>query len=45
MNYVSKYLGCIVIPKTEKIERLKENYNFQNFNLDNEDIDKIKKLD
>lgn len=43
-----KYLvqtGVSVIPKSSKIERLKENINIFDFNLADEDIEKIKSLD
>lgn len=43
-----KYLiqsGISVIPKTSKIERLKENINIFDFNLDESDIRKIQTLD
>ena len=43
-----KYLvqtGVSVIPKSSKTERLKENINIFDFNLTNEDIEKIKLLD
>ena len=37
--------GVIVIPKTCKVERMRENFEFFDFVLDNEDIAKIKELD
>lgn len=43
-----KYLvqtGVSVIPKSSKTERLKENINIFDFNLTNEDVEKIRSLD
>lgn len=37
--------GISVIPKTEKVERLKENNNLFGFKLDSEDMEKLKSLD
>jgi diketogulonate reductase-like aldo/keto reductase len=37
--------NVIVIPKTSHIERMKENFEIFDFILDNNDIEKIKKLD
>jgi diketogulonate reductase-like aldo/keto reductase len=36
--------GIIVIPKSEKVERLKENFNIFDFDLTNEETEQIKKL-
>jgi diketogulonate reductase-like aldo/keto reductase len=36
--------GIIVIPKSEKIERLKENFNIFDFDLTKEETEQIKKL-
>jgi len=37
--------NIIVIPKTSHIERMEENFDIFNFQLDEEDISEIKKLD
>ena len=37
--------GIIVIPKSVKIERMKENLNILDFTLSNEEIEEISKLD
>lgn len=33
LNYIWFELGVVVIPKTEKIERLKDNFNWFDFKL------------
>lgn len=45
LNYMTKHMGVIVIPKTEKVERLKENLNVFDFELAKEEVEKIKSLD
>ncbi len=37
--------GIIVIPKTVKIERMKENFNIFDFNISSEDMQLINSLD
>lgn len=37
--------GIVVIPKTSKVERLKENFQLFDFELDEADMDAIRKLD
>jgi len=45
LNYINVVLGVVVIPKTEKIERLKENFFIYDFKLEEQDINDIRKLD
>ena len=37
--------NIVVIPKTSRIERMKENSEILDFTLNSEDIEKIKRLD
>ena len=39
LNYMWFGLNAIVIPKTEKNERLKENFEWHDFTLDKSDLD------
>ncbi|KRX08568.1 NADP-dependent oxidoreductase domain [Pseudocohnilembus persalinus] len=45
LHHLNVNLGVIVIPKTEKIERLRENFDWRDFKMDQEDIDTLIKLD
>ena len=38
-------INAVVIPKTDKIARLKENFEWFTFKLDEDDIKRIKTLD
>lgn len=37
--------GVVIIPKSTHLERIKENINIWDFNLTNEEIEKISSLD
>jgi diketogulonate reductase-like aldo/keto reductase len=41
LNFLWYELGVTVIPKTERIERLKENIDWLDFRLKKEEADKI----
>ena len=45
LNFIVKVLGVIVIPKTETLNRLEENYDWSDFELDQEDKDLLYKMD
>jgi diketogulonate reductase-like aldo/keto reductase len=45
MNFIYYELGLVVIPKTERIERLAENINWLNFRLTKEEAEKIRAID
>lgn len=42
---MTKIMGVVVIPKTEKVNRLKDNFDVFDFELTKEEVDKIKTLD
>jgi len=45
LNFLYNDAKVIPIPKTRGIERLKENFNFRDFNLSEDEIKKIRSLD
>lgn len=45
LNYLNKQLKIFVIPKTEKVERLEENFNWHDFTLSESEVAQIKSLD
>lgn len=45
LNYLTYQLGVSVIPKTEKVERLEENYDWNDLELQKEEVEAIKKLE
>ncbi|KRX08570.1 NADP-dependent oxidoreductase domain [Pseudocohnilembus persalinus] len=45
LNFTCFELGVIVIPKTQKPQRLSENFQWQDFRLEKEDVEILKKMD
>jgi len=38
LNYLHDHLKVVPIPKTQSVERLKENFNFRDFKLTEEEV-------
>lgn len=45
LHHLSVNLGIIVIPKTEKVERLYENFEWRDFKMEESEIEELKKCD